>query len=150
MIKSHIRFPVAFSQAVLSIGFLASFGFFTEAGAACSSQACVDGWGACVNWCTAHNKTNKSQGQCIHQCDVYWGQTATIGRPDPNPTHGPAGPARANPPTTVGQPTPKPRPGKPITQVNPVSVSNPNQTTPGNGPVLLYRQNSSGGGHGKH
>jgi hypothetical protein len=55
-----------------------------------------------------------------------------------------------HPPTTVGQPTPQPRPGKPVNQINPVSVSNPNKTNTGNsGPVILYRQKDADGGHGK-
>lgn len=49
-----------------------------------------------------------------------------------------------HPPTTVGPPTRKPSPGQPV---KPVGVSNPNKTT--NAPVILDRQNDSGGGHGR-
>jgi hypothetical protein len=50
------------------------------------------------------------------------------------------------PPTTVSDPNPKPRgPIKPVGQVGPVNVSNPNKTT---GPVILLRKTDSGGGGG--
>ena len=52
-----------------------------------------------------------------------------------------------NPPTTVGPPTRKPSPVKPV---KPVGVSNPNKTSTGSpAPVILLRKNDSGGqGHG--
>jgi hypothetical protein len=92
---------------------------------------------------------------CYAQCDTDWVlcvDTSSMKQQTPPP---PCIGARCSlrnphPPTTVGQPTPQPRPGKPVNQINPVSVSNPNKTNSGNsGPVILYRQKDADGGHGK-
>jgi hypothetical protein len=101
------------------------------------------------------NEGSQSQA-CYSQCrDEYLEctntRTTTKQQTPPLPCYGVRCPLRnPHPPTTVGQPTPQPRPGKPVNQINPVSVSNPNKTNTGSGgPVIQYRQKDADGGHGK-
>jgi hypothetical protein len=111
MIKLKVRLPVVFSLAILSVVFLGSFGLFSEAWAICTNQ-CVTGYGNCLNWCVAHNKTVNSRGKCEDQCHTYWvlgNNPQSIGRGDPtNPTKKP-GPVQVKPPTTVSPPTTPPK-----------------------------------------
>lgn len=151
MIKPCItKLPVVLSLVALSFVFLVSFGAFTEAWAIwkCDS-VCTDGHHKCVKFCNDHNIWgSKKYWKCAAQCDKYWysgDNPQSIGRPNPPP---PCTGIRCtlrnpHPPTTVGRPTRKPRPVKPV---NPVGVSNPNKTT--NAPVILLRKNKSGSGQG--
>ncbi len=157
MTKFHIQLPTPFAGAVLSMAFLASFSFFSEAKAKCSTDACLTGYGNCLGWCSTHNKTAKSDGACSVKCGDYWHDGATLRQPNPpDPTHGTVGPGQVNPPTTVSAPNPPPRsPVVPVKPVKPVDISNPNKPTTGNGePVILLRKNDAGGSggqeHGHH
>jgi hypothetical protein len=107
MIKFRIRLPVVLSLAILSIAFVISWGFFNEATAKCSTDKCLGGYASCLGWCSAHNKTPKSDGACSVKCGDYWHDGASIGRDPTNPS----GPPRKvdpgklkNPPTTVSNP----------------------------------------------
>jgi hypothetical protein len=152
MTKSQMKLPVVFSLAVLSFAFLVSFGFLTDAWAIwkCDS-VCLDGFDACRDWC-AKNRTGDAKVRCNLQCQHYWlsgKNPQSIGRPPPPPPPPPCEGIHCtlrnpHPPTTVGPPTRKPRPVKPV---KPVDVSNPNKTT--NAPVILLRKNDSGGGQVK-
>jgi hypothetical protein len=135
--------PPVLSLVALSFAFLVSFGSLTEALAICSTAACNDGWGACVNWCESHNRTAKSQGICVDKCDAYWRDGASIGRPNPPNPSGPPRIITPVPPTTVGPPARKPGPVQPV---KPVGVSNPNKTN--GGPVILLREHNDSGGQG--
>jgi hypothetical protein len=152
MTKSRNQLPLVFSRAVLSIAFLGSLSFFTEAKAKCSTDACLTGYGNCLGWCSTHNKTAKSDGACSVKCGDYWHDGASLRQPNPpNPSQGTVGPGRVNPPTSVSDPTPPSH--QPVVPVKPVSVSNPNKTSSSNsGPVILLRKNDSGGGqeYGHH
>jgi hypothetical protein len=37
-----------------------------------ASQASLNGFQKCVNWCIAHNKTDVSYRKCYNQCNNYW------------------------------------------------------------------------------
>jgi hypothetical protein len=37
-----------------------------------ASQASLNGFQKCVNWCIAHNQTDISYRQCYNQCNNYW------------------------------------------------------------------------------
>ena len=87
---------------------------------ACYSQ-CISNYVSCVSGVKNKQQTPPPPCRGIH-CTLH------------NP----------HPPTTVGPPTRKPRPVNPV---KPVGVSNPNKTPPA--PVVLFRQNDSGGGHGR-
>ena len=108
MIKFQIRLPVVLSLAVLSIAFLVSFGFLTEAWAKCSTDACLTGYGNCLGWCSTHNKTSQSDGACSIKCGDYWRDGRSLQRDPSNPSGPPrkvVGPGKLkNPPTTVSNP----------------------------------------------
>jgi hypothetical protein len=144
MIRPH---KVAFARAILSIAFLGSLSCIAEALPKCN-DVCIRGFNACLDWCNAHNKTDASNLKCGAQCNKYWlsgKNPQSIGRPDPvNPTTGITPPGLKNPPTTVSDPTPPShRPVAPVKPVDPVTVSNPNSGN--NAPVILLRENGSGG-----
>jgi hypothetical protein len=144
------KLPAVLSLAVLSVAYLVSFGFFNEANAICTN-ACQTGMHACLDWCNAHNKTNRSQAICSFKCADYWlsgKNPQSIGRSDPvNPTDGITPPRLKNPPTTVSDPTPPSRrPVGPVQPVKPVGVSNPNKTDGGS--VILLREHNDSGGQG--
>jgi hypothetical protein len=138
-----IKSSAVLSLAVLSFAFLVSFGFFNEAKAICSTDACLNGYANCLGWCSAHNKTAKSDGACSIKCGDYWHDGASIGRSNPPNPFGPPRIATPVPPTTVGPPAGEPRPIQPV---KPVGVSNPNQPT--GGPVILLREHNGSGGQG--
>jgi hypothetical protein len=149
MMKFRIKTnTVALAAICWSLGTL----FPTESSASLWSIACNGIYRDCIRKCGTWGGGGES---CYERCEddrsyCLIENTPAKQQTSPPPCYGAGCPLRnRHPPTTVGQPTPKPPLGKP-TQVNPVSVSNPNQTNTGNsGPVLLYRQNSTGGGHGK-
>ena len=115
MKKVWVHVPAACSLAILSMAFLGSFGFFNEAKAKCSTNACLSGQASCLGWCDAHNKTPLSQTICANKCGDYWHDGKSIGK-DPTHPSGPpdkgVGPVKLkNPPTTVSNPnTPPPPP----------------------------------------
>jgi hypothetical protein len=37
-----------------------------------ASQASLNGFQKCVNWCIANNKTDVSYRKCYNQCNNYW------------------------------------------------------------------------------
>jgi hypothetical protein len=113
MIKLRIKLRAIFSLAVLSVVFLGSFGFFSDAWAICTNK-CESGYNACLAFCDSRNITgSKKWFKCGMQCDKYWILSGTnpqsIGRGDPtNPTKKP-GPVQVKPPTAVSPPTTPPK-----------------------------------------
>jgi hypothetical protein len=97
------------------------------------------------SWCTQGG----SKCYLVDKCTDGWCSVWTAPKNDsnPNPGIGPVG--LKNPPTIVSDPTNPPRrPVAPVKPVNPVAVSNPN--TGNNAPVILRRENDSGGQGHKH
>jgi len=87
--------------------------------------------------------------ECYDKCDYDYVTCSNSGltkqQTPPQPCRGIHCSLRnPHPPTTVGPPTRRPPPVKPV---KPVGVSNPNKTT--NAPVILLRKNDSGGGQGR-
>jgi hypothetical protein len=124
----------------------------TESLADLNNIACRGIWRSCIAKCGASGGAQS----CYDTCDdnrFLCERAPTQGKqqtPPPPCTGVRCSLPDPHPPTPVGQPAPQPHPGKPVNQVNPVSVSNPNKTNTGNsGPVLLDRQNGSGGGNVK-
>ncbi len=122
--------------------------FPTESSARLWDVACRGIYRSCIAKCGASGGREACYAECEDNRNICETAPATTKQQTPPPPcYGAGCPLRnRHPPTTVGQPTPRPRPRKPVTQVNPVSVSNPNNPNGGNnGPVILYRQ-----GHPKH
>jgi hypothetical protein len=83
---------------LIAIAFMALSGVCNEAKAICTNK-CQTGWTACLDWCSAHNKTRPKIAKCAMQCEKYWNSGAnpqSIGPADPR-KH-PSGPAQVNPP----------------------------------------------------
>ena len=102
---------------------------------------------ACNADCNHGSQSQACYDQCLsnYQACFSAGSTTKQQTPPP-PCNGPLCNIRgANPPRTVSPPNLKPSPTRPV---KPVGVSNPNQTTPGNAPVILERRGGSEGGRG--
>ena len=134
--------------ALVVICFFLSLQSPTESFASLNDIACK----AIRRGCNADCNHGDSSQACYDQCQTSYlscasGATKKQQTPPPPCTGIHCTLRNPHPPTTVGPPTRKPRPVRPV---KPVGVSNPNKTDTGNsGPVILYRKNDSGSGHSK-
>jgi hypothetical protein len=138
MTELRSRMKRLFLLAICSFGVLwPTVGF-----ASLNSIACAAIYRGCKQGCAT--------AQCVEDCQYASINCQLAGATKKQQTPPPCAGIRCslpghNPPTTVSDPNPKP--SRPIKPVEPVNVSNPNKPT---GPVILLRQNDSGGHEHRH